>query len=91
MYTFVCMCVCLRVRMHMCVCVLACICCSCHCLATTSGRRAGMRKIFSTTCSERAKQGLGAVGKKTCAVCVYACAFACVCAHACMLVADLFV
>ena len=77
------MCVCLRVRMHMCVCVLACICCSCHCLATTSGRRAGMRKIFSTTCSERAKQGLGAVGKKKYAcvrvrVCVCLCVCACV-------------
>ena len=54
---------------HVRACMLECIS---VCLATTSGRGAGSRKITSTTCSEEAKQGLEAEGKKTC-VCVCAC------------------
>ena len=69
---------------HVRACMLACIS---VCLATTSGRGASSRKITSTTCSEEAKQGLEAEGKKTCVcVCLHACAIACVCAsvHACV-------
>ena len=81
-----------HLRSHMVVCMFTCaytharLCLRaflCLCLATTSGRRAGNGKSISTTCSERAKQGLGAKGKKMCVrvcVCIHACTFACVCA-----------
>ena len=78
MYVWSCVCVCMCIYTCMCVCLCALL----LYLATTSSRRAGMRKLTSTTRSERTKQGLGAEGKKTVCVrvCVCACVRVCVCA-----------
>ena len=74
---------------YVCIHVDVCACVHfCLCLATTSGQRSGMRKTISTTRSERAKQGLGAKGRKMSVhVCAYmhvhlpACMHACVCMY----------